>query len=183
MREQTDAGCKKILVLDTSAFLAGFDPFSVVHDAVTVPKVQGEIQKNSIVKTRFEAAIENGKLKVYLPAEKFIEEVNFVSCKIGDAFKLSEADTQLLALAIQLKAQGYVPQVVTDDYSIQNVVKQREIKFETLSTFGIKRLLDWITYCPACHKEYSANTKSKVCLICGTRLKRKPRKRKLSPFK
>jgi rRNA maturation endonuclease Nob1 len=81
---------------------------------------------------------------------------------------------QLLGLAMQLKAEGYIPRVVTDDYSIQNVAKQMEIEFTALATYGIKRLLKWITYCPACHKQYPANNKSKECLICGTKLKRKP---------
>jgi len=37
---------------------------------------------------------------------------------------------QLLGLAMQLKAEGYIPQVVTDDYSIQNVAKQMEIELQ-----------------------------------------------------
>ena len=44
--------------------------------------------------------------------------------KAGDFHKLSEADMQLLSLALQLKAEGYTPKIVTDDYSIQNVAKQ-----------------------------------------------------------
>jgi UPF0271 protein len=143
---------------------------------VTVPKVQEEIHRNSIVKTRFEAAIESGKLKLQLPSEKFSRKINTVACKVGDALKLSETDMQLLALAMQLRTEGAVPQIVSDDYSIQNVAKQMEIDFVALSTFGIKRLLQWITYCPACHKQYAAESKSKECLVCGTKLKRKPRK-------
>jgi UPF0271 protein len=177
MKEQKDPERKHILVMDTSAFLAGFDPFSFGQASITVPMVQGEIQKSSIVKTRFETAIESGKLEVQLPAEKFCQKIKAITCNVGDAFKLSDTDTQLLALAMQLKAQGYFPQVLTDDYSIQNVVKQMDMEFVTMATFGIKRLLMWITYCPACHKQYSANTKSKECLVCGTKLKRKPQKK------
>jgi UPF0271 protein len=176
MKTQPESKGSRIIVLDTSAFLAGFDPFSFNHDLVTVPRVQDEIHKNSMVKTRFEAAIESGKLKLRLPSEKFSQKINKIACKVGDAFKLSETDMQLLALALQLRTEGAVPLVVSDDYSIQNVVKQMEIDFEALSTFGIKRLLQWITYCPACHKQYATESKSKYCLVCGTKLKRKPRK-------
>ena len=87
-----------------------------------------------------------------------------------------ETDVELLALALELKSKGYRPQVVSDDYSIQNVATQAGIEFLALATFGIKRLLEWIRYCPACHREYPANNSSKECLVCGTALKRKPRR-------
>ncbi len=176
MKNQSEAERVRITVLDTSAFLAGFDPFSFNQASVTVPKVQEEIQRNSMVKTRFEAAVESGKLKVQIPSENFSRKIKLVACKVGEAFKLSETDTQLLGLVMQLKAEGYIPKVVTDDYSIQNVAKQMDIEFVTLATFGIKRTLEWITYCPACHKQYSADSKSKECLVCGTKMKRKPRR-------
>lgn len=168
--------CKRVIVLDTSAFVAGFDPFSLSEEQVTVPKVEEEIRKNSIIRVRFEAAIESGKVKVTAPSEEFLNKVKASANKVGDSFKLSETDTELLALALELKAAGYMPQIVTDDYSIQNVATQLGIEFLALATYGIKRLLEWIRYCPACHREYPANRASKECQVCGTELKRKPRR-------
>ena len=176
MKTQTNKPCKRVIVLDTSAFLAGFDPFSLSEEQVTVPKVEEEIRKNSMILVRFKTALENGKLKVKAPSEEFLNKVNASASKVGDSFLLSETDKQLLALALELKAIGYMPQIVTDDYSIQNVATQLGIEFLALATFGIKRLLEWIRYCPACHKEYPANCTSKECLVCGTQLKRKPRR-------
>ena len=176
MKTQTNNQCKRIIVLDTSAFLAGFDPFSLSEEQVTVPKVEEEIRKNSMIFVRFKTALENEKLKVKAPSEEFINKVKASSTKVGDSFLLSETDKQLLALALELKATGYAPQIVTDDYSIQNVATQLGIEFLALATFGIKRLLEWIRYCPACHREYPANFSSKECLVCGTELKRKPRR-------
>jgi UPF0271 protein len=95
---------------------------------------------------------------------------------MGDSYLLSKADTQLLALCLELKSEGYTPQIVTDDYSIQNVATQMGVEFLALATFGIKRLLEWVRYCPACHKEYRVDCSTKECLICGTPLKRKPRR-------
>ena len=174
MKTQKDKPCKRVIVLDTSAFLAGFDPFSLSEEQVTVPKVEEEIRKNSIILVRFKTALENGKLKVKAPSEKFLNKVKASASKVGDSFLLSETDIQLLALALELKATGYTPQIVTDDYSIQNVATQLGMEFLALATFGIKRLLEWIRYCPACHREYPANCSSKECLVCGTELKRKP---------
>ncbi len=176
MKTQTNNQCKRVIVLDTSAFLAGFDPFSLSEEQVTVPKVEEEIRKNSIILVRFKTALENGKLKVKAPSEEFLNKVKASATKVGDSFLLSETDIQLLALALELKTIGYTPEIVTDDYSIQNVATQLGMEFLALATFGIKRLLEWIRYCPACHREYPANCSSKECLVCGTELKRKPRR-------
>jgi UPF0271 protein len=176
MTTPTDNQFRRVVVLDTSAFLAGYDPFTHSEEQVTVPKVEEEILRNSMIKMRFETAIESGKVRVRGPTKEFSDSVKASASKVGDSFKLSEADIQLLALALELKLEGYTPQIVTDDYSIQNVATQIGIEFLAVATFGIKRLLEWIRYCPACHRQYPANTKNKECQVCGTELKRKPRR-------
>jgi UPF0271 protein len=164
------------MVLDTSAFLVGFDPLSINKKQVTVPKVKEEIKTNSMTLLRFKTAVENGKLKVKTPSEEFLNRVKASAIRVGDSFFLSETDLQILALALELKAAGYSPQIVTDDYSIQNVAAQMGIEFAALATFGIRRLLEWVRYCPACHREYAADYSATKCTVCGTELKRKPRK-------
>ena len=164
------------MVLDTSAFLAGFDPFSVSEDQTTVPKVKEELINSSMPWVRFKTAVENGKMKVKAPAKEHWNKVKTSSKKVGDAFFLSKTDIELLAIASELKAEGCKPQIITDDYSIQNVAAQLGIEFVPLATFGISRLLEWIRYCPACHRKYPADYKSTTCEVCGTDLKRKPRR-------
>jgi len=164
------------MVLDTSAFLAGFDPFSVREDQLTVQQVEDEVRSNSITRLRFKTAVENGKLKVKAPSHEFLNQVKVSANRVGDSFFLSETDMKILALALELKAKGYTPQIVTDDYSIQNVAAQIGIEFVSLATFGIRRLLEWVRYCPACHREYPADYNYTKCSVCGTALKRKPRR-------
>jgi UPF0271 protein len=176
MKAQTNTQQKRIIVLDTSAFLAGFDPFSLSAEQVTVPMVEEEIKRKSMNMLRFTTAIENGKLKVKSPAKEFLISIRKQSSKVGDSFKLSETDNQLLALALELKSEGCIPQIVTDDYSIQNVATQQGIEFLAVATVGIKRLLQWIKYCPACYREYPSTSSNRECTICGTVLKRKPRR-------
>jgi len=166
--------------LDTSAFVAGFDPFSISDEQYTVPTVRKEISGSSMAWVRFRTAVESGKLKVRAPKKIFMDKTEVSATFVGDAFFLSEVDFQVLALALQLKTQGYSPLIATDDYSIQNVANQMGIEFASLATFGIRFRLEWIRYCPACHKRYPANYKSRRCEVCGTELKRKPlRKRTL----
>jgi UPF0271 protein len=154
--------------------LVGYDPFSTNEEQYTVPSVRDEITESSMPWVRFKTAVENGRLKVKKPSEFFLSKVKVSATSLGDAFFLSETDTQILALASELKSVGYQPLVITDDYSIQNVANQMGIEFASLATFGIRRRLQWIRYCPACHKKYPADYKSKNCKICGTELKRKP---------
>jgi UPF0271 protein len=162
------------VVLDTSAFLAGFDPFSISEEQVTAPKVEEEIRENSLTFLRFRTAVENGRVKIIAPSEEYLAKVTASATTVGDSFLLSETDMQILALALEYEGRGFKPQIITDDYSIQNVAIQNGIGFASLATFGIRRLLNWIRYCPACHKKYPADYSSKTCEICGTKLKRKP---------
>ena len=161
------------MVLDTSAFVGGFDPFTIGEEQFTTPKVEAEI-RDAMSSLRFSTALESGKLKIVMPAAEFLKKVKASATTVGDAFYLSETDMEILALALELKAAGSNPKIVTDDYSIQNVATQMDLGFVSLVTFGIRRLLKWVRYCPACHRQYSANSKSTSCIVCGTELKRKP---------
>jgi UPF0271 protein len=125
---------------------------------------------------RFNTAVESGRIKIKMPSEEVSNRVKAQASKVGDSFLLSETDMQLLALALELKTNGERPEIITDDYSIQNVATQMGIEFYALATFGIRRLLEWIRYCPACHREYPVNSSFNTCQVCGTELKRKPKR-------
>ena len=158
--------------------MAGFDPLSISEEQVTVPMVKEEIKESSIAWVRFRTAVQSRKLNVRAPKKIFMDKVKASATLVGDTFFLSEADLQVLALALELKTQSYSPMIATDDYSIQNVANQMSIEFASLATFGIRFRLQWIRYCPACHKRYPADYKSRRCEVCGTELKRKPSRRK-----
>jgi len=158
--------------------LSGFDPFSISEEQYTVPVVREEIRESSMAWVRFKTAAESGKLKVRPPKKIFMDRVKASATHVGDAFFLSEADFQVLALALELKMGGYSPLIATDDYSIQNVANQMGVEFTSLATFDIRFRLQWMRYCPACHKKYPANYKSRRCEVCGTELKRKPIEKK-----
>lgn len=129
---------------------------------------------------RLELAIENGKIEVKTPAEKYKMKTKNMANRLGDSYLLSETDLDLLAVALELKTEGLNPKIVTDDYSMQNVASQMKIVFIPMATIGINRLLKWIRYCPACYKRYRSNYKLSTCSICGTKLKRKPERKNRS---
>jgi len=158
--------------------VAGYDPLSIGEEQITTPMVKDEIRESSIVWVRFKTAVQSGKLNVRAPKKSFMGKAKASATLVGDTFFLSEADLQVLALALELKEQGYLPLIASDDYSIQNVADQMRIEFASLATFGIRFRFQWIRYCPACHKRYPADYKSRRCEVCGTELKRKPSRRK-----
>jgi len=142
-----------------------------------VPEVKKELIAGSMPWMRFNAAIENRKLTVRSPKSSVFQDIQEASRKVGDMRYLSEADLQVLALALELKGRGLSPVIVTDDYSIQNVANKIDVKFTSLMTFGIKFRFKWILYCPACFHKYPSDYKVKSCEVCGTELKRKPKKK------
>ncbi len=114
---------------------------------------------------------------IRVPLDSSLQEVKEASRRLGDVRYLSEADSQVLALALELKRTGLLPLIVTDDYSIQNVANQIGVGFTSLMTYGIRFRFNWILYCPACHRKYRSDYRFKSCEVCGTNLKRKPLRR------
>jgi len=111
------------------------------------------------------------------PKDSFFQKIQEASRKVGDMRYLSEVDLQVLALALELKGKGLSPLIITDDYSIQNVANKIDVEFASLMTFGIKFRFKWILYCPACFRKYPSDYRFKICEVCGTELKRKPKKK------
>jgi len=165
---------RKAIILDTSAFIAGFDPFSVEDEQYSVPMVRKELSEGSLQSLRFDTAVQRGRLKVLEPDPSFMRKAKELSKEAGDTRFLSEADLQILALAMQLKESGFNSVIITDDYSIQNVAEKMGVNFASLATLGIRFYLDWLLYCPACHRKYPPDYRFKQCEVCGTALKRKP---------
>ena len=166
------------MVLDTSAFVTGFDPFTVREAQVVPPMVEEEVKRNTLAVLRLDVAVKSGRLKILSPSKAAIDKAKACASSIGDSFFLSETDMQVLALALELATKGNCTQIVTDDYSIQNVSTKLGIRFVSRGTLGIRRLLNWVRYCPACHRTYPANYKGKKCTVCGTALKRKPQRQR-----
>jgi len=171
-------GSRRTLVLDTSAFIAGFNSSAVDCDLYSVPEVELELTRDDLLKVRFQAAVESGKLRILTPDARYLGAVREASKEMGDTRYLSEADMHVIALAAQLKDEERSPTIVTDDYSIQNMATKIGVNFTSLATFGIRYQLQWLLYCPGCRRKYPSDYKQRDCEICGTRLKRKPQTKK-----
>ena len=165
----------RVLVLDASAFLQGYTYSSTEAEQYTVPLVRGEVREE-YASLRYAGAVSSGRLKETPPKEESLILVEAEVRRMGEAV-LSETDRQILALALDLRAAGKQPTIVSDDYSVQNMAVRLGLGFQTQGTRGIRREISWIIYCPGCRKQFVAGRPGDECPVCGTALKRKPSRR------
>ena len=154
-------------ILDASAFINGFEPKCQFN--FTVSEITDEV-KDLKSKILLDQAIEEGKIIIKEPKEEFIKELNEIISKSGDDLRLSEADKKLLALALDLKSENENIKVLTDDYSMQNVLKIIDIPYGSIITEGIKGIYNWVKTCEGCKKEFDADYPFDDCEICGSKV-------------
>lgn len=168
---------RHVLLLDTSAFITGYEAADVNVEHYSVPAVREELREGGFSKIRFDNAVRVGNLKVVPPDSKYVTEIKKVATEMGEGEAISEVDTHLLALGLQLIADGLEPIIVSDDYSIQNIADRMGMRFKSLATSGIKRRFKWIIYCPGCRRTFETPQQGDICPICGTKLRRRPEKK------
>jgi len=160
-------------VLDTSALVMGLNPSALDAPTYSAPSVMDELIPDTLPYARFTMSRDSGHLSVKRPTGLSLGAVEEVSSKVGDVGVLSRADLEVLALALDLRQRGQSPTIVSDDYAIQNVAETLGVEHSSLATFGITKRFNWIYYCPACFRRYTAEDAGRPCRVCGTRLKRK----------
>jgi UPF0271 protein len=162
------------VILDTSAFIQGYN-LSTDEEYYTVPEVLDEIRED-LGRMRYEGARASGRLREVSPEKKWTDELEAKSRSAGEAHKLSLTDRQLLSLGLLLKSEGKEPTIVSDDYSVQNMAVRLGFNFVSQATKGITKVINWGIYCPGCRRKFDAPQEDNVCPICGTELKRKPKR-------
>lgn len=158
-----------MLVLDTSAVIAGFVPGLAKAEQVTVSEVMDEA-KDLCSKLELETAIITGGLKIIEPSPESIREV---VVKVGETRDMvSPTDMKLVALALELKDRG--AEIVTDDYAIQNLATIFGIPYRKIAMPGIKEVLRWEFVCNGCGRRYPVDMRT--CPECGSSLTRKAKR-------
>jgi len=168
---------KRTLVLDSTAFYAGI-PYTGISTYYTTPQVISELAHNRVLKMAISALIESRRLIITEPTHQIVDETKLMANRSGDVIKLSDTDVSIVALGIQLKRDGYDITIVSDDYSIQNLVKFFKLKFSPVMVKGILKTVRWSIYCSGCGKVFHKSDAT-ICNICGTKLKRKMEKNDL----
>lgn len=151
--------------------IAGFVPGLTDAEQVTIRDVLEEA-RDLCSRLEFETAVSAGKVSVVEPSSESVLKVRDKVGQTGD--RVSEVDIKLLATALDLQLAGKAPELVTDDYAIQNLASFFGISYNRVAMPGITEVFSWVMVCPACGRTYPPNTSQ--CEICGTQLRRKPKK-------
>jgi endoribonuclease Nob1 len=159
-----------VYVLDASAIIGGFS--SKKSQNFITASVISEI-KDFKSKLYLESAIGNGSIIIMEPESVDTKNVSNIIIKSGDVLRLSDVDKNLVALAFKLKRKHKNPLVVTDDYSMQNVLKIVGIPYRSVLTEGINEIYGWVKICKGCKKKYPPEYVFDECEICGTRIIKK----------
>jgi UPF0271 protein len=147
-------------VLDASAFI---HDYTTDERVATVPLVREELEDEAGY--RFDA-LEGSGMRMHVPDDATIERVERAARGTGDAAELSDTDTRLLAAAFELDAT-----LVTDDYAMQNVAEDLDVRVQVIAREGIDERRDWQFQCQGCGRVYDEHRDR--CEICGADLARK----------
>ncbi len=163
---------RKIYVLDASAIINMASLIQILKgtEKSYITEYTAKEIKSREKKMVTEALISSKKLVIVKPKKEYLKEIEKKTVETGDMLKLSKADVETLALALQFKCQNTDLTVLTDDYTMQNVLSNLKINWTPLKTKGIRKRIRWILYCPSCGSKWPANLKARDCPVCGTEL-------------
>lgn len=155
----------KIFILDTSAVLSGKSIDLDNAKMVSTPGISKELRPGGRDYRAFQFIIEKG-LAIHIPSKESTSRINVTSLGTGDKNRLSDADKEILALALDINKDDKKEAIIlSDDYSIQNVAHVLNIRFENISRPGIIKKFKWVYQCSGCGKKFKENIKT--CPICG----------------
>lgn len=143
------------VMLDTSGLIY-LNDFRIFEEIFTVPEVIDEI-KDKFTSLKLSSL----KIKVVKPLEKEVKEIKEIAKETGDLEKLSETDLKVLALAKEKNLT-----IISDDRNIQNVAEKLKIKYVSVFSKKITKLIVWRKYCKNCKKFFEGYK----CPICGGQL-------------
>jgi len=152
-------------VLDTSVLYYGKD-LPAGYELVISPGVVRELEREGMAQ-RLELLLAT-RVRVSSPSKRSLAKVESESKRTGDSTRLSETDKEILALALDL---GY--QLLTDDYSIQNLATVLGVPYRGFDQKGITKVLEWESVCTGCGKTLGPSVGE--CDVCGrpTKMRRK----------
>ena len=172
-----------ILVFDANIFLTGIDFNLIDAEIYTTRNIIKEVtvkkyaEQNRNIIYKIQAAIYSKKLTVKSPLEEYVQKIERESKKTGEIKALSRADKELIALTLELiETTDKRVVIYTNDYSMENLCSEMEIPYSSLIQEGIKSKIIWQIFCPFCNDVFEAEDLNKKCEICGTRLRRRPKK-------
>lgn len=160
-------------ILDTSAILNGAWSAHAAT-AVTPPGVAGEFTPGGRTWAQYERLVAAG-MKIEAPNPEVMEATRQEAKKLGET-RLSEPDLETAALAAQKTRAGERVRVVTDDYSLQNLLTHLGLPWQGAREKGIQQIRRYRLRCTGCGRWFDPQGSQKAgspCPICGSPVERK----------
>lgn len=145
-------------IIDSTLF---FTEFATSGAMFTTPSVIAEL-RDLRSKGRYETLLAGG-LTVCPPSFENRKRVTDAAARTGDIGRLSETDTDLLTLALDLDGT-----LITDDFAVQNVAHALDISVQPVRQRRAKRRT-WKFRCTGC-RQYADGPGD--CPVCGAQIKR-----------
>ncbi len=156
------------IIMDTAGFLAGLE--NAFPRVYTTEEVIQEV-KDSFSRQNLNMAISSGKISIFKPKQSSVKEAMNYIRQVRDN-TLSKADVSILALALELRPCL----VLTDDFSLQNVLKSMGIEYRSVKAKGsVNDVKEFQYVCEGCGKVYKH--KVNECEVCGSAVVKKSKRR------
>lgn len=147
------------LVLDTSALLAG-RPLGPGEDTVVPAAVLAELRPGGRDRRHLDHLLAAGARLVEAdPRQR--ARVREAAKGNGELGRLSEADVDVLAVALDLGAE-----LATDDYTVQNLARRLGVPTRGVSQAGIEEEYRFVPRCTGCRRVLQAPAQE--CPVCGS---------------
>lgn len=159
-------GSAKGVVLDSSVLYYGKDLPTGLELAIS-PGVASELERHGMGDRL--ALLLATRVKILSPSKQSLARVLSQSEKSGDVRRLSSTDKEVLALALDL---GF--ELMTDDYSIQNMAALLGIPCKGLDQKGIAQVVEWVYRCTGCGRASPPDVTE--CSVCGSPTRARSRK-------
>ncbi|NHK32179.1 MAG: hypothetical protein FK730_12550 [Asgard group archaeon] len=163
LMNKEDSKEKKYLIIDSTAIIhvMSKEDFSDENITLVFPEIiRNEIQSFQ-AEAVFETLKEDNRIIFSTPTSQSIEKVESMAGKTCDIVNLSEADVQIIAIALEFPNST----VVSDDNGIQNVCFYLKIPVKSYA-FKIRMGREYFWKCTVCGEKYK--TKQNQCIECGS---------------
>lgn len=150
------------VVLDTSALLAG-RPLGPGEETLVPAAVVDELRPGGRDRRHLDLLVSAGARVVDAdPASRArVREAAKVG---GEAGRLSGADVDVLAVALATGGE-----LLTDDYTLQNLARRLGVPFRSIQTKGITEEYRFVPRCTGCGRFLDVPRED--CLVCGSPVK------------
>lgn len=165
----------RIYILDTGALLSQWTSKNPHYAFMTTQSVIDEIQ-NRPSKNRVQNLLSTDRMRIESPDADAIELTEQKAREVGDYNLLSPEDLELVSLAVGQKQLGHEVSLVSSDLAVLNTAAA--LGLAILDPKGrMKKKITWVLKCPGCGNEEPEGTSNLECPVCGTLMRRKPKKR------